>query len=89
MNPELKRLPARATMTLMLAFGYPLSADEHDHHYEQHQAHVHGEATLHVVVEGNTVEIELQSPAMNLLGFEHSPETQQQKNGINRLLIQR
>ncbi|MDY6828879.1 MAG: DUF2796 domain-containing protein [Pseudomonadota bacterium] len=42
-------------------------------------AHVHGLAELLVVLDGAQLDIELHSPAMNLLGFEHqatSPEEQ-------------
>ncbi len=41
---------------------------------EQHiglDAHVHGLSELTLAMEGKTLEIELKSPAMNLLGFEH------------------
>ncbi|MDY6921935.1 MAG: DUF2796 domain-containing protein [Pseudomonadota bacterium] len=37
----------------------------------QHGAHVHGEATLQLVLQGNDLEMELHSPAMNIIGFEH------------------
>ena len=38
---------------------------------QEQQAHVHGTAELFVVLDGNQLDIELRSPAMNLLGFEH------------------
>jgi hypothetical protein len=38
-------------------------------------AHVHGIATLDVVVEGQALDIELESPLDNLVGFEHAPRT--------------
>ncbi|MGB1290473.1 MAG: ZrgA family zinc uptake protein, partial [Porticoccaceae bacterium] len=34
-------------------------------------AHVHGLSQLTIAVEGETVELEFSSPAMNLVGFEH------------------
>lgn len=36
-------------------------------------AHVHGIATLQVVVDTRTVRIDLRSPAHDILGFEHAP----------------
>jgi hypothetical protein len=42
-------------------------------------AHVHGGALLQVVHIGNTVTINLESPLDNLLGFEHAPRTDKQK----------
>jgi hypothetical protein len=41
-------------------------------------AHVHGEATLNIVLEGNTLYIEFDSPAVNLIGFEHAPRNEEQ-----------
>ncbi|MFT6388877.1 MAG: G3E family GTPase [Cellvibrionaceae bacterium] len=41
--------------------------------------HVHGEAELFVAIESNQILIEMESPAANILGFEHEPNTSQQK----------
>jgi hypothetical protein len=49
-------------------------AHDHDHAHEQHGslgAHEHGVASLNVALDGQILEIQLQSPAMNLVGFEH------------------
>lgn len=46
----------------------------------QHQdAHVHGLAELTLVLEGNTLELELESPAANIVGFEHRASTPEQR----------
>ena len=41
-------------------------------------AHVHGVSELNIVIEGNKLEIQLRSPAINILGFEHKASTEQQ-----------
>ncbi|SDH04037.1 DUF2796 domain-containing protein [Nitrosomonas sp. Nm132] len=41
-------------------------------------AHVHGEAMLNIVLEGNALSIEFDSPAVNLIGFEHAPSNEEQ-----------
>jgi hypothetical protein len=41
--------------------------------------HVHGEADLFLAIEGQQVLIEWESPAANILGFEHKPHTDEQK----------
>ena len=41
-------------------------------------AHVHGISELNIIIEGNKLEIQLRSPAMNILGFEHKADTVQQ-----------
>lgn len=50
---------------------------EHDHDQEkrQHDAHVHGIAALNVALEGDEVHVELDSPAANIVGFEHAPSS--------------
>ena len=45
-------------------------------------AHVHGSAELNVAVEGNEVFIELHSPGMNLVGFEHQPSTEAERQAL-------
>jgi hypothetical protein len=41
-------------------------------------AHVHGVSELNIVIEGNKLEMQLRSPAMNIVGFEHKASTEQQ-----------
>jgi hypothetical protein len=41
-------------------------------------AHVHGVSELNIVIEGNKLEMQLRSPAMNIVGFEHKASTAQQ-----------
>lgn len=56
---------------ILLAFALtalPASAE-----HREHRAHVHGSGQLNVVLDGTTLEIELDSPAANLVGFEHAP----------------
>lgn len=42
-------------------------------------AHVHGEARLHIALEGDSLYAEFESPAANLVGFEHRPVNLQQE----------
>jgi hypothetical protein len=57
-----------------LMSGTPLAV-EHDHEHRQHGAHVHGVAALNLALEGNEVQIEFDSPAANIVGFEHAPSS--------------
>ena len=45
-------------------------------------AHVHGEAVMNIVLDGYALFIELDSPAINLIGFEHEPNNEDQKSAI-------
>ncbi|MBC3478477.1 DUF2796 domain-containing protein [Pseudomonas sp. Rh2] len=52
---------------------------DHDHAHGSLGAHEHGVAKLNAVLDGNTLELELDSPAMNLVGFEHTANTDADK----------
>lgn len=52
------------------------------------ESHMHGDAELAIVVEGNVVTIELDTPLYNLLGFEHEPESDTQKDSVERVEAQ-
>lgn len=57
------------------------AAPEHDHDHEHGSlgAHEHGVGRLDVVLEGRTLEFELDSPAMNIVGFEHEASNAEDK----------
>lgn len=57
-----------ALLPLAVAHG----ADEHDHEHGSLGAHEHGVGRLNAALDGQTLELELESPAMNLVGFEHA-----------------
>lgn len=68
---------------LPLAVTQAAQAQAHDHEHEHEHAslgaHEHGVARLNAVLDGQALELELQSPAMNLVGFEHAPGTDADK----------
>lgn len=51
--------------------------------------HVHGHGTLNIAVEGNRISMELETPGMDIVGFEHAATTSDQratvKNASNQL----
>ncbi|MGH1487311.1 MAG: DUF2796 domain-containing protein [Cellvibrionaceae bacterium] len=49
--------------------------------------HVHGEAELFLALEGNQLLIEMESPADNLIGFEHKPSNTQQKKILEKAIM--
>ena len=55
-----------------LALSFPVLADDHQHSLE---AHVHGIGTLNIALENQLLELQLESPAMNIIGFEYQPTT--------------
>lgn len=48
----------------------------------EHGAHVHGDAVMNIAIEGQKVSVELESPLFNIAGFEHKPETAQDKQHL-------
>ena len=55
------------------------AADVHDHEHGSLGAHEHGVGRLNAALDGQTLELELESPAMNLMGFEHVATTDADK----------
>ena len=60
------------------------AATEHAHEHQEHaehqehsslDAHEHGAAQLNVALDGNTLELALESPTMNIVGFEHAAKS--------------
>ncbi|HBS79991.1 MAG TPA: DUF2796 domain-containing protein, partial [Pseudomonas sp.] len=66
--------------------GFVLAAEhDHDHDHAHHDslgAHEHGAAELDAALDGSTLEVELRSPAMNLVGFEHAPSSEADKRKV-------
>jgi hypothetical protein len=55
----------------LLPLALAQAADEHDHEHGSLGAHEHGVGRLNAVLDGQALQLELESPAMNLVGFEH------------------
>ncbi|WP_417797179.1 DUF2796 domain-containing protein [Stutzerimonas nitrititolerans] len=77
---------------LLLALPFALlpviahAAEHHHHdHHDEHASlgsHEHGVAQLDAALEGTVLEIELRSPAINLLGFEHAANSAEDKRKL-------
>jgi len=86
----IKKLALTASIiTLLIFFSTAVTAEEkhghgheheHEHEHEaehrQHGSHVHGIASLNMALEGDEVHVELDSPAANIVGFEHAPSSE-------------
>ncbi len=55
------------------------AADDHDHEHASLGAHEHGAGSLDVALDGQTLELDLDGPSMNLVGFEHLATTDADK----------
>lgn len=56
--------------------------------YEEHSAHEHGVASLALTISGATVAVLLDSPSVNVYGFEHTPQSQAEKEIVDKVATQ-
>lgn len=60
-------------------------AEEHSHTaHRSHGTHQHGVGTLNLGLDEQSLLIELELPAMNVVGFEHQPKTDEQQQRIEQ-----
>ena len=69
---------------LALAACYSTAPHAGEHGHRHHEAHEHGVGLLNVAVEQNSLHIELESPAMNIVGFEHQPRDEKQHETVEQ-----
>jgi hypothetical protein len=51
--------------------------------FEQHPPHEHGKVTINAALDGTQLMIELDSPAVNVVGFEHTPRTDNERAAVS------
>lgn len=61
---------------------------EHEHEKRQLDSHEHGVSKLKIAIEGKGLNMELESPANDIVGFEHAPENKNQRDTIQKALSQ-
>lgn len=58
----------------------------HAAEFEQHDGHAHGAAQLDLVLEGAALMLQLRSPAVNLVGFEHRVRSASERQAVEAAL---
>lgn len=81
MRPLLLALPLSLALSTVHAGDHD---HDHAHGHDNPGAHEHGVALLDVVLEGQVLSIELHSPAINLVGFEHAPTSDEERARVAR-----
>ena len=76
--------PATALAATFLA-GAAFAASDGEH--REHDAHEHGHGALDIVVEGEELVIELRIPAVNVVGFEHAPKDDAEREAVRQALV--
>jgi hypothetical protein len=69
-------------LALGACFSTTLHAEGHGHRH--HQAHEHGVGQLNIAIEQHQLHLELESPAMNIVGFEHKPRNEKQHKAVEQ-----
>jgi hypothetical protein len=67
-----------------------VDAHEHEHKQEhrQHGVHKHGVGKINIAQEDKEIYIELESPAANIVGFEHAPDSEADHEALEKALTQ-
>ncbi|MEH0743067.1 DUF2796 domain-containing protein [Vibrio cholerae] len=66
---------------MTLAFSTTTFAEET---FRQHDAHVHGQVEFNIAQDGKELLIEITAPGADVVGFEHAPNTDEQKETLSR-----
>lgn len=78
-----KPLIVSAAMAALAVFGAAaLTAEQASH--REHGAHVHGVGKLDLAQEGPELHLRLDSPAANIIGFEHVPKDEAQRAALEQ-----
>lgn len=67
-----------ALLPVLAGSAFPAVAQES----RQLDAHVHGETVMQIAVENDRVEISIMAPGMDVVGFEHPPEQQEDRQAV-------
>jgi hypothetical protein len=79
-TPSLLFAPAACcAVALCVLLTRPTLAEE----FEQHPPHEHGKVTINAALDGNQLVIELDSPAVNVVGFEHEPRDDGERAAVS------
>ncbi|MFG0604418.1 DUF2796 domain-containing protein [Vibrio mimicus] len=72
---------------LALMVGATLSGNAlADHQHRQHEAHVHGQVELNIAQDGHDLLIEMTAPGADVVGFEHAPQDEVQKQALEKAI---
>jgi hypothetical protein len=70
------------TTGVLAALLFSAAAYAADDGFTQQDVHEHGKVTFNIGIEDKTVSIALVAPAINVIGFEHAPRTEEHKAAL-------
>ena len=74
------KLPTITLLAAALAAAPAIAEEQH----RELGPHVHGHGTLNIAIENKRVSMELEVPGMDIVGFEHSAESKEQKTAVKK-----
>ncbi|WP_162045482.1 zinc uptake protein ZrgA [Vibrio taketomensis] len=75
--------------SIALAIGFTLSTSAFaQDDFRQHDAHVHGVVEFNIAQDSNELLVEITAPGADVVGFEHAPETDAQKQALTQAIAQ-
>ena len=82
----LKKLRSIFVILLIASIEISASEDEHAHtddaNFEDHASHEHGHATAQITFSNDTLNLELLLPSIDIFGFEHTPQNDEQHEKV-------
>ena len=82
----LKKLRSIFVILLIASIEISASEDEHAHtddaNFEDHASHEHGHATAQITFSNDTLNLELLLPSIDVFGFEHTPQNDEQHEKV-------
>jgi len=73
-----------AMAVFILSLNLNAETSDHSEHVHQQGAHQHGLAELTLALEGDKIDVGLESPAANIVGFEHVASTPEQRGLVDK-----
>ncbi|MGR5065282.1 zinc uptake protein ZrgA [Photobacterium sp. DNB22_13_2] len=70
-----------AALFVSLGLSVSISVSAEDH-FRQHDAHLHGVVEVNIAQDGQDLLMEIHAPGADIVGFEHAPQTDEQKTAI-------
>lgn len=55
-----------------------------EENFRQHEAHVHGHVEMNIAQDGHDLLLEITAPGMDVVGFEHEPQTENEHQQIDQ-----
>ena len=79
-----RRIPSVTALGCALFAGVALAASDDGH--REHEPHEHGHGKLDIVLEGEELVAELRIPAVNVVGFEHAPRDDAEREAVREAI---